>query len=511
MLAAVRSATLRGIDGCRVTVEIHVSNGLPSYTVVGLPDASCRESRDRVRAAVLSCDHPWPATRIIVNLAPSGVPKVGAGLDLAIAVGILAAGGVFPAAALEGFAFLGEVGLDGAVRPVLGAVPLVGALGAVTCVVAAENYAHAALVADGDVRGVSHLAQVVAALKGAAPWPDPPVVGRPPGPRTVPPELADVRGNSLARKALEISAAGRHHLLMVGPPGSGKTMLARRLPGLLPELSRADALMATRVHSAAGEPLPSGGLITLPPLRAPHHGLSSVAMVGGGTGTMRPGEISLATGGVLFLDELGEFQPSALDALRQPLEEGVVRVSRAHSAVTFPAQFLLVGAMNPCPCGFGGGPGFCRCSESSRARYHRRVSGPLLDRFDLRIDVQRPTADELLRGEPGETSATVAARVAEVRARAVARGVSANAALSGPLLERHAPLEGDAASVLERALRDGRISARGLSRLRSVARTIADLDEIDGAPAGPLRRRHVTLALALRATLPALEGWTNVG
>ncbi len=511
MLAAVRSATLRGIDGCQVTVEIHVSNGLPSYTVVGLPDASCRESRDRVRAAVLSCDHPWPSTRITVNLAPTGVPKAGAGLDLAIAVGILAAAGVLPPAALEGMAFLGELGLDGAVRPVLGAVPLVGALGAVTTVVAAANAAHARLVAEGEVRGVSHLNEVVAALKGAAPWPDLPVSVASPEPRVPPPDLADVRGNSLARKALEISAAGRHHLLMVGPPGSGKTMLARRLPGLLPELDRADALMATRIHSAAGETLPIGGLLTSPPLRAPHHGLSSVAMVGGGTGMMRPGEISLATGGVLFLDELGEFQPSALDALRQPLEEGVVRVSRAHSSVTFPARFLLVGAMNPCPCGFGGGPGFCRCSDSSRARYHRRVSGPLLDRFDLRIDVQRPAAEELLRGAPGEPSATVAVRVAAVRARARARGVSANAALSGPLLDRHAPLDDAAAGVLEGALRDGRISARGLTRLRSVARTIADLDEIDGGPPGPLRRSHVALALALRASLPMLEGWTNAG
>ena len=513
MIAAIHSATLRGIDGCRVTVEVHVSSGLPSYTVVGLPDTSCRESRDRVRAAVLSSGHPWPAQRITVNLAPTGVPKTGAGLDLAIAIGVLVAGEVLHAEAVAGLAFIGELGLDGSVRAVVGAVPLVGALGRCTVVVAATNAVDAALVADGQVRSVSCLNDVVNALRGTAPWPEPPAACPAAPALAAPADLCEVRGHRMARAALEISAAGGHHLLMVGPPGSGKTMLARRLPGLLPPLDRAAALMATRIHSAAGEPLPGGGLITTPPLRAPHHGASAVAMVGGGSSTMRPGEISLATGGVLFLDELGEFHPSALDALRQPLEEGVVRVSRAHRAVTYPAEFLLVGAMNPCPCGFGGGPGFCRCSDSARARYHRRVSGPLLDRFDLRIDVQRPPADELLRGAPGEPTATVAARVSAVRALAVSRGVRANAALAGRALDRYAPLEPALEGVLEGALRDGRVSARGLTRLRTVARTIADLADladVAGTAPGPIRREHVALALVLRATLPALEGWAHV-
>ena len=298
MIAAVRSATLRGIDGCRVTVEVHVSSGLPSYTVVGLPDASCRESRDRVRAAVLSSGHPWPGQRITVNLAPTGVPKTGAGLDLAIAVGVLVAGEIIPVAAIAELAFIGELGLDGTVRPVVGAVPLVGALGRCEVIVAVANALDAALVAEGQVRSVASLNDVVAALTSTARWPDLPAPAPAPVVTVAPPDLVEVRGHTLARTALEIAAAGAHHLLMVGPPGSGKTMLARRLPGLLPPLDRSAALMATRIHSAAGEPLPSGGLITVPPIRAPHHGASAVAMVGGGSTTMRPGEISLATGRV---------------------------------------------------------------------------------------------------------------------------------------------------------------------------------------------------------------------
>jgi magnesium chelatase family protein len=493
VLATIPSATLFGVDGRAVSVEVHVSQGLPGFSIVGLPDATCRESRDRVRAALLSSGLPWPQKRITVNLAPSGVRKGGAGLDLPIAIGVLVAGDQLPPDAVAGMAFVGELGLDGSIRRVPGMVPLVDALAAPVAIVPATSAPEARLVGRHDVRPVASLAELVPALTGDQPWPDPPI--EPPPPPSPPrPDLADVRGHLMARLALEVAAAGGHHLLMVGPPGAGKTMLASRLPGLLPPLDEGDSLTATRVHSAAGEGLPPYGLVTEPPFRAPHHGASAVALVGGGTAAMRPGEISLAHGGVLFLDELGEFQSTVLDSLRQPLEEGVVRVSRAKASVTFPARFLLVGASNPCPCGEGGPPGWCRCAPAARARYFRRLSGPLLDRFDLRIAVTRPPVDELLGGPLGEASAEVATRVASARARARERGVRVNAQLSAGDLDVHAPVSTGGLRLLEHALRQGALSARGLHRVRRVARTLADLsgtgDVVD--------EDHVALALDLR-------------
>ncbi|MCC5950857.1 MAG: YifB family Mg chelatase-like AAA ATPase [Acidimicrobiia bacterium] len=494
MLAAVSSAVLTGVEGHPVTVEVHVGTGLPSFAIVGLPDASCRESRDRVRAAVTSCRVQWPSRRITVNLAPSGLRKAGAGLDLAIAVGILAAAEEIPAGSWRDTGFLGELGLDGSVRPVAGTLCLVDAVDQPAVVVADRVASEAALLGRHRVRSVPHLAALVAALRGDGPWPDPPVDRRA-DPVSIPmPDLAEVRGHELGRRALEVSAAGGHHLLMVGPPGAGKTLLAERLGGLLPDLHPSEALEVTRIHSAAAERDSFAGLVRRPPTRAPHHSASQVALIGGGSQHLRPGEVSLAHRGVLFLDELGEFPATVLDALRTPLEDGVVRIARAELRTTLPARFLLVGAMNPCPCGAAGGPGSCRCSPAQLARYGRRLSGPFLDRFDVRIQLLPPDPALLVDGAPGEATASVAARVAQARARSADRGVEANAALDAPGVDRHAPLDHAAARLAEGALRSGRLSARGYRRVRCVALTLADLDGVDP----PIGVEHLAEALVLR-------------
>jgi magnesium chelatase family protein len=460
-----------------------VSSGLPTFTIVGLPDAAVREARDRVRAALLSSGFSWPLRRTVVNLAPSGVRKAGAGLDLPIAVGLLVATDELPPDCTEELTFCGELGLNGALRHVPGIIALADAALTPGLVVPACDAHEAALVRGEHARCVATLGELVQVLRGRADWPARPHRIAPDG-ASGPPDISDVRGQWVARLAIEVAAAGSHHILMVGPPGSGKTMLAERLPGVLPRLTLQEALTVTRIHSAAGT-LADGALVERPPFRAPHHQSSVASIIGGGSSSVRPGEASLASHGVLFLDELGEFAVAVLESLRQPLEEGVIRVSRAGGTVTFPANFLLVAAMNPCPCGEGVYHGKCNCSIAARARYRRRISAPFLDRFDLVVPLHRPSATQLLMDTPGESSAVVAARVARARSRAADRRAEGVADI---------PIAAAASSRLEEKLRCGELSARGLNKVTRVARTLADLTESD-----TVSDLHVWQALQMRA------------
>lgn len=503
MIASIDAATILGARGHQVTVEVHVSQGLPAFTMLGLPDESCREARDRVRAAIMSAGYHWPEKKIVVNLAPPQFRKTGSGLDIAIAVGILVATEDIPHDAVRGLAFVGELGLDGSVRSVPGVAPMVGVRADQDWVVPAGCTTEARVVARSEVRAVASLRELVEALTSVAPWPDllePTTDLDEPEPA----DLADVRGQPVARKALEIAAAGGHHLLFVGSPGSGKTMLAERLPGLLPDLDGDVALQTTMIHSAAGTKLPPSGLITRPPFRAPHHSSSLGSLVGGGGHQHRPGEISLAHGGVLFLDEMGQFAPNALDGLREALETGQIMVGRVEQQRTpMPARFQLVGATNPCPCG-GGAPGACECDARAKQRYMSRLSGPLLDRFDLRITVERPEIDQIIGGEKGEPTVVVAARVAAARRAALQRAGRLNANLDEDQLAEHAALSPGAAQHLRSHLERGRLTARGYHRVRRVSRTLADLA---GLVDDPIPEEVVAEALSMRARV----GFAAVG
>lgn len=481
--AKVLCIGLVGVTGHLVEVEADLSPGLPAMAMSGLPDTALNEARDRVRAAIINSGQSWPNRRITVNLLPATLPKHGSGFDLAIAAALLGGAGELPLAPLDGVAILGELGLDGTVRPVRGALPMVAAAaraGISRVVVPLANAAEAAVVPGVRVRAVDSLHRLVAFVRDGARLLDPPTYEPP---RPLPgPDLADVTGQGLGRRALEVAAAGGHHLALLGPPGAGKTMLAERLPGLLPELDDDAALEVTALHSIAGTLPPSGQLLRRPPFQAPHHTSTVPALVGGGSGLARPGAVSLAHRGVLFLDEAAEFSVRALESLRQPLENGRVVLNRAHGGTEYPARFQLVLAANPCPCAKPAGDAYCECTPLARRRYLGRLSGPLLDRIDVQVTLPPlRTADLLAIGVRHESSAVVAERVAKARAAAAARwaadGWRVNGEVPGARL-RDQPwrLPARDTRALRRRMDSGALSARGYDRILRMAWTIADLD-----------------------------------